>query len=200
MAPRRVDRAARREEILAAAVRVFARRGFAASRIEDVAAEAGIGKGSVYLYFSDRDELLEAAFAALAARSAALIEEALAGTGDPAERLEHLVRSVVAVLLGERDLARVLLDVWSVGRGGRPPVDMAGFYREYRGAIAMLLADAADSGAGPTVEPVAHAAVLVGAIEGCVLQWLFDSSLDLAGLVDPLLQLLIPARAKGRNP
>jgi hypothetical protein len=33
-----------------------------------------------------------------------------------------------------------------------------------------------------------------------VLQWLFDSSLDLAGLVDPLLQLLMPARAKGRNP
>ncbi|MEI5035059.1 helix-turn-helix domain-containing protein [Streptomyces sp. S1A(2023)] len=59
---RRVDPAARRDLILKAAVRVFARQGFAATRVDDVAAEAGVAKGSVYLHFDSRDALLTAAF------------------------------------------------------------------------------------------------------------------------------------------
>lgn len=82
MAPRRVDKAARREEILAAAVRVFARKGFAASRIDDVAAEAGIGKGSVYLYFDSREALLDAAFENMTAAA----EDILRRPGPPPAR------------------------------------------------------------------------------------------------------------------
>jgi AcrR family transcriptional regulator len=74
--PKRVDRAARREQILAAVVKVFARKGFAASRIEDVAAEAGIAKGGVYLYFESRDALLESVFSAYAAQTKTLLASA----------------------------------------------------------------------------------------------------------------------------
>jgi AcrR family transcriptional regulator len=51
---------ARPDEILAAALESFAERGFAATRLEDVAARAGISKGTLYLYFKGKEELFEA--------------------------------------------------------------------------------------------------------------------------------------------
>ncbi|MEU8522549.1 TetR/AcrR family transcriptional regulator [Streptomyces sp. NBC_01216] len=190
--PKRVNREARREEILAAAVRVFARHGYADSRIEDIAREAGIAKGSVYLYFGSREELLRAAYDGLAARSEALLSEVGHHPGDASERLAFLVRSVVELLARERDLALALLDVWSAGARKPAWIDMAAFYRDYRAVLAGLLAAPEAHGAEASVTPSAHAAVLVGAIEGCVLQWLFDPTVDLAALAEPIVTLLVP--------
>lgn len=54
---RRRDPEERRAEILAAALALFSERGFAATRIEDVATRAGIAKGTVYLHFPDKETL-----------------------------------------------------------------------------------------------------------------------------------------------
>ena len=51
---------ARPEEITAAALELFVERGFAATRLEDVAARAGVSKGTVYLYFANKEELFKA--------------------------------------------------------------------------------------------------------------------------------------------
>ncbi|WP_017585773.1 TetR/AcrR family transcriptional regulator [Nocardiopsis ganjiahuensis] len=202
MAPKRVDRAARREEILSAAVRVFARQGFAASRIEDVAAEAGIAKGSVYLSFDSREALLSAAFERLSERSATVLEQT-AADGEPAlERLSGLVRSAVAMLADEPDLTRVMVDLWAAGRhtGDGAPFDMAAVYRAYRGVVADLLRRAAEEGdLRPGVgEP--EATVVVGAIEGCLVQWLMDPSVRLAGLAEPLLDVCLSGLRVSRQP
>ena len=59
-ASRKVDAAARREAILDAALTVFAERGFEAARLDDMAARAGVAKGTLYLYFKDKEALFEA--------------------------------------------------------------------------------------------------------------------------------------------
>ena len=51
---------ARPAEIVAAALQLFADRGFAATRLEDVATVAGVSKGTVYLYFEGKEQLFEA--------------------------------------------------------------------------------------------------------------------------------------------
>lgn len=51
---------ARPAELLAAALEVFAERGFAAARLEDVARRAGVTKGTIYLYFKNKDALFKA--------------------------------------------------------------------------------------------------------------------------------------------
>ncbi|MFC9898220.1 TetR/AcrR family transcriptional regulator [Nocardia sp. NPDC127579] len=183
--PKRVDRTARQEEILAAAVKVFARKGFAASRIEDVAAEAGIAKGSVYLYFPSRDALLAGVFESYAAKS----EPASAdpGTGSALDRLDHLVRATVEMLAAHPDHARVLLDVWA----SNPPLDLADMYRRHRGAIADLLVEAAAAGELRTGIGAPHAAVIVGAIEGCLVQSLADPDVSLSELAEPILQVCV---------
>ena len=59
-ATRKVDAAARREAILDAALTVFAERGYEAARLDDMAAKAGVAKGTLYLYFKDKGALFEA--------------------------------------------------------------------------------------------------------------------------------------------
>src|SRR5215472_17763161 len=56
VAQQRIDR--RRAQILAAASRVFARRGFHRTTVREVAREAGIADGTIYLYFASKQELL----------------------------------------------------------------------------------------------------------------------------------------------
>ncbi len=51
---------ARPEEITAAALELFVERGYAGTRLEDVAANAGISKGTLYLYFANKEELFKA--------------------------------------------------------------------------------------------------------------------------------------------
>lgn len=69
---------ARPAEIVAAALQLFADRGFAATRLEDVATVAGVSKGTVYLYFESKEQLFEAvvreSVAPNIARAEALVE------------------------------------------------------------------------------------------------------------------------------
>jgi AcrR family transcriptional regulator len=51
---------ARPQELLAAALDLFVERGFASTRLEDVAKRAGVSKGTLYLYFENKDELFKA--------------------------------------------------------------------------------------------------------------------------------------------
>ena len=99
----------RRRLILEAAVRVFARKGFHAARVGDVAEEAGVAHGLLYHYFDSKDDVLETIFretwrGLLDALRA--VEEA---DGPAAEQLAH----VAAILLGswrrDPDLVRVLV-------------------------------------------------------------------------------------------
>src|SRR4051812_25135898 len=52
-------RAAKRDAILMAALDEFSTKGFAAARLDDVARRAGVAKGTIYLYFSDKEALFQ---------------------------------------------------------------------------------------------------------------------------------------------
>lgn len=88
---RRRRKEARPREILRAALETFAEKGFAAARLDDVAARAGIGKGTLYLYFSSKEELLQAVVREALVPNIARAER-LAGTypGSSAELLRLL--------------------------------------------------------------------------------------------------------------
>ena len=57
--PREARTAARREAILAAALDEFSQQGFEAARLDDVAKRAGVAKGTIYLYFRDKEALFQ---------------------------------------------------------------------------------------------------------------------------------------------
>lgn len=83
---------ARPQELLDAALQVFVERGFAAARTDDVAHRAGVAKGTLYLYFSSKDELLEAVIRHYIASEIAAGQEALvAHAGSSAALLREVV-------------------------------------------------------------------------------------------------------------
>jgi AcrR family transcriptional regulator len=74
---------ARPAEILAAALASFAERGFAATRLEDVAARAGVTKGTLYLYFRNKEELFKAVVRQSLVPSIARAETIVAQSDEP---------------------------------------------------------------------------------------------------------------------
>src|SRR5688572_15527741 len=78
----------KRERILDAAERVFARSGFFQARVADIAREAGIADGTIYLYFKSKDEILISLFESRMERVTHELEHAVArAAGGPSERL-----------------------------------------------------------------------------------------------------------------
>jgi AcrR family transcriptional regulator len=80
---------ARPAELLAAALAVFVEKGFAGARLEEVAARAGVSKGTLYLYFRSKEDLFEAVVREFVVRRADDERLRLAGSGgDPRQRLQ----------------------------------------------------------------------------------------------------------------
>ena len=89
---------ARPAEIVAAAFGVFAERGFAAARLDDIAARAGVSKAALYLYFETKEELFRAVVSEAVAPNLEAIEAAAAQHDGPIEEvIRFLVPSVARV-------------------------------------------------------------------------------------------------------
>ena len=97
----------KRTAILNAATHVFARRGFFNAQVADVAREAGVAAGTVYLYFRSKDDLLTSIFEKSMTRALEEADRALDGVTDPVERLRRLARVHLGGLGSRRDLAIV---------------------------------------------------------------------------------------------
>lgn len=89
--------AERPEEILDAALEVFADQGLAGARVEDIAARAGVSKGTLYNYYAGKDELFQEAVRSCVERVVAGLATA-AGSGDPTERLDRFIAAWWATL------------------------------------------------------------------------------------------------------
>jgi AcrR family transcriptional regulator len=98
---------ARPEEIITAALDVFADRGFAATKLEDVARKAGVTKGTIYLYFENKEALFKAlvrqTIVPVIAQGEALAESF---TGSARDLFEKLIRDYWR-LVGETALAGI---------------------------------------------------------------------------------------------
>ncbi len=137
-APRwRRRKGARPQEIVDAALAVFGERGFAAARLEDVAARAGVSKGTLYLYFPNKEELFKAVVREAILPNLEMAERLLAGAQGPSFAvLETLLTLFAARILKSRAGAIPKL---IVAEAGNFP-DLARFYYEevIRRAFALL--------------------------------------------------------------
>jgi TetR/AcrR family fatty acid metabolism transcriptional regulator len=95
------------EAILRAAVKVFARNGFFNSKVADVAREAGVADGTVYLYFKNKDDILVSIFNYVMGEALRNGRASLAKMSDPVQKLRWIVRAHLGRLGKDRDLAVV---------------------------------------------------------------------------------------------
>jgi AcrR family transcriptional regulator len=92
------------DKILSAATRLFGPHRFHEVRMEDIAAAAAVGKGTLYRYFADKEELYRAMLVRSSERFLRRMEGIVAGPGAPRERLEALVAGIIDTFDGEPHL------------------------------------------------------------------------------------------------
>jgi AcrR family transcriptional regulator len=117
---------ARPQEILEAALTVFAEKGFAAARMDDVARRAGVTKGTIYLYFPSKDELFKSLVReAIGSTLAQVTAYADAYEGSARALLVQVLRTIGAVM---RTSDRVVLPKIILAESGNFP-ELVRFYR-----------------------------------------------------------------------
>jgi len=118
----------RTREILAAARQLLDQRGLEAMTMEEIAAVAGVAKGTLYLYFQSKDDLIQALITLVGENILKDMEVALQAPGMPAEKL----RRVVSVLLEYLNRERLLFPIYAreLLRGRRESRE--GFWRNYQ--------------------------------------------------------------------
>jgi len=188
---------ARPAEILDAALKAFAERGFAGARMEDIAARAGVTKGTIYLYFENK----EAVFKTLVRESiGATLSDVTANVRDYQGSAKDLLRfalTAMAHLLTSSD--RVVLPKIIIGESGNFP-ELARFYREEiidKGLALMsgLIARGIAQGEFRDV-PVGHAVrlciapVLLGAMWRATFAQFDAEPYDYKGLIETHLDVL----------
>lgn len=101
-----------REQILARAAALFAKRGYAGTSMNDVAEAAGVSKAALYHYVPDKEGLLAAIAGAHIDRLGALVDAVLADSAgdDPERRVRRLVEAFLAAYADAQDEHRVLTD------------------------------------------------------------------------------------------
>ncbi len=110
-APRSAGRSRRgkRELILDAAIRVFARTGYHASRISDIAREAGIAYGLVYHYFRNKEEILNAIFAERWGGFLEALERIVEGSACAADKLGSIAALILNAYRTRPEWVKVLV-------------------------------------------------------------------------------------------
>ncbi len=97
----------RRSQLLAAAARQFAERGFAAVRLEDIGAAADVSGPAIYRHFPNKEALLVELLVEISTRLLAGGRDVLARATDPAAALQHLVDFHLDFTLNEPELIRI---------------------------------------------------------------------------------------------
>ncbi len=105
--PARNGSTGKRESILRAATRVFARNGYFNSKVADIARAAGVADGTVYLYFKSKEEILHSIFDQNMTEAIAAGRKLIAKLRDPREKLRRIATLHLERLGADRDLAVV---------------------------------------------------------------------------------------------
>ena len=164
----------KRRVILDAAVRVFARQGFHACRVSDIADEAGVAYGLVYHYFDSKDEVLDTLFLERWNVMLDLIRTVDAEDKPVREKLLAIASFIVESYHHDPDLMKVI--IVEVTRAANSFGDThIGTIREAYELIGGMIVKAQEEGTfRPEIEPRFAAMAFYGVIEQLLTGWIFD--------------------------
>ena len=182
----------KREAILRAATRVFAENGYFNSKVADVARQAGVADGTVYLYFKSKEEILRSIFDRNTTEAIAEGREELAKIGDPREKLRRIARHHLERLGADRDLA-VVFQVELRGTTKFMEEFSAAGLAEYLGLIREVFEEGQAAGVfRRELKAQLVAKVLFGALDEMATNWILSKRrYKLAPMADEVLDIFI---------
>ena len=167
----RGDKGDKRERIMSSAMRVFASKGFYGAKVSDIADDAGVADGTIYLYFKSKDDLLISLFEEQMARVQVELTRAMDGAERAPDKLRRFIHAYLELVADNRHAAEVITIELR---------QSAKFMKEYKNPrfaeFLKTLAGVVDEGQrqgairGDVPAPVA-ARALFGALDELALMW-----------------------------
>ena len=181
----------KREAIIRAAIKVFARKGYFNSKVADIAAAAGIADGTVYLYFKSKDEVLHSIFDRAMDEFIGEGKRELAGLSGAADRLTRIAELHLEKLGADRDLA-VVFQVELRGSTKFMQEFSAAGFGEYLDIIRRTIDDGqADGEFRKDIKAVVAAKIFYGALDEMVTNWVLSKkSYPLAPMAAEVIKVL----------
>src|SRR5436305_7904536 len=166
----------KRRQILSAAVRVFAAQGYEATRVGDVAKEAGVAYGLVYHYFGSKEAVLEAVFREQWGRLLAAVAVA-EDTGKSApEQLGLVVKIVLRTWRDDPDLVRLL--VREITRSPHIQDELDEIGQAFASLQRIVMRGQEEGSFRPDLDPQIAAWMLYGAMEEVLTGWVLGQLPD----------------------
>jgi TetR/AcrR family transcriptional regulator, fatty acid metabolism regulator protein len=167
---------AKRRLILDAAVRVFARQGYEASRVGDIATEAGVAYGLVYHYFGSKEAVLEAVFHEQWGRLLAAVVLAEEAEETAPEQLALVVKIVLRTWRDDPNLVRLL--VREITRSPHITDELDEISEAFRSLQRMIERGQAEGTFRAGLDPQIAAWMLYGALEEVLTGWVLGQLPD----------------------
>jgi AcrR family transcriptional regulator len=195
----RLPRADRMEQTLEAAHALFAERGYAAVKMDEIAAAVGVTKPLLYNYFGNKERLYIACMERAGDSLTATVAGAVGATASPADALGAGVRAFFAFLDSDRAAWAVLFDE-TLPRGG----EVADRVADYRGRIVELVSGSMlaqlpqEKRDTARVEIEALSTALLGAAEALARWWLRTEEIGADDAAELLISTIEPG-LRGRS-
>jgi len=182
----------KREAILRAAIRVFAHNGYFNSKVADIASEAGVADGTVYLYFKSKEEILHSIFDRSVDEAVAEARKQLATISDARGKLRQIAFLHLERLGADRDLA-VVFQVELRGSTKFMEEFSAAGFAEYLALIRSTFEEGQRTGVfRADLNAKVVAKILFGALDEMATNWILSKRrYKLAPMADQVLDIFL---------
>jgi TetR/AcrR family fatty acid metabolism transcriptional regulator len=165
----------RRNQILDAAMPVFARLGFEHARMDDIVEASGLSKGALYWYFKSKEEIITGILRRLFTTDIEQLRDLLESEGTVSERLLLLTRFRVAGLKRLADLLPILVEFYAVMvRQNWVREFISQYFESFRELLVDLIQQGIDRGEFRPVSTFETAVTLSAIYEGLTIHWLIN--------------------------
>ncbi len=193
-----VNKTKKKEDIILAALKVFEEKGLSNSTIKEIAETAGIGKGTIYEYFKDKNEIIHNSFFYFQKFFEMDMGKILLSNEKGSSKLKNLIRSIMSVLRSENnDYLDLMFDFWAEGIKGHEKgvmlTEMNKFYRSYRKLFEDVLREGIKDGSiRKNIDPFETSSIIIGTLDGVMVQWILDKEvIDLKKIEKNLINLIL---------
>lgn len=197
----RTSRAEKARAILRAAAKVFAQSGYFNAKVSDVAREAGVADGTVYLYFKNKDDLLSSIFSTAMEEFLTRARAELAEVLDPGERLRRFAHLHLTLLEQERDMA-VVFQVELRQSTKFMEQFSTTYLADYFKVIREIIEDGQRRGLfRAQLNPQVVTKVIFGALDEMATNWILShNQYKLTAMVEPVLDILLNGVSSAPTP
>jgi TetR/AcrR family fatty acid metabolism transcriptional regulator len=190
----------KRDRILEAAVKVFARKGYFAARVADIAGQAGVADGTIYLYFRSKEDILVSLFDEIMAEHIERGREELAAVQGAEARLLVIAQHHLRLLGGNRDLA-VVFQVELRQSTKFMERFTAGWLHDYLAVISEVIEEGQNDGTlRPDLPRKLATKAFFGALDEMVTSWILSpKDYDLVSQAAPVVDLFLRGAAAAES-